>query len=136
MKNKPQSFDCGLFLCLFRNIAQKNEIGLTKYVNGTMSPAAAAVATLPPHQAGRAPADAGSHSCRAPASQLRHVAPQHAHPGGGSVGAAHQGEASAYRLSARVFRSCGCVPAGGALAGQARKTFRNNNKSQALSCLA
>ena len=39
----------------------------------------------------------GSHSCQAPASQPRHVAPRHAHPGGGSVGAARQGEVATVR---------------------------------------
>ena len=39
----------------------------------------------------------GSHSCQAPASQPRHVAPQLAHPGGGSVGAARQGNVATVR---------------------------------------
>lgn len=62
--------------------------------------AAAAVATLPPHLAGRLQLRR-IHSCQAPASQPRHVAPQHAHPGGGSVGAARQGEAPAHRIFLR-----------------------------------
>ena len=62
--------------------------------------AAAAVATLPPAP-GRAAPLARGNSCQAPASQPRHVAPQHAHPGGGSVGAARQGEAPAHRIFLR-----------------------------------